>query len=84
MRLFVLAMTLFLLNVSIIMVDTLGIYNVNIANQGTSSEWFDEVQNAKSKEFDPDIREKYITVKLNNIKEPSPAIKEPTSNLESK
>lgn len=35
-------------------------------------------------EFDPDIREKYITVKLNNIKEPSPAIKEPTSNLESK
>ena len=55
MRLFVLAMTLFLLNVSIIMVDTLGIYNVNIANQGTSSEWFDEVQNAKSKQFDPDI-----------------------------
>ena len=55
MRLFVLAMTLFLLNISIVMVDTLGIYNINIANQGTSSEWFDEVQNAQGKKFDPDL-----------------------------
>ncbi len=55
MRLFVLAMTLFLLNVSIVMVDTLGIYNINIVNQGTESEWFEDVKEAQSKKFDPDI-----------------------------
>lgn len=52
MRLFVLAMTMFLLNLSIIIVDELGIYNINIA---TDSQWRDDVVAVQVQKFDPDI-----------------------------
>jgi len=52
MKLFVLAVLLFLLNLSVVMVDTLGIYNTNIA---TDSSWRDDVEGIAEQEFDPDI-----------------------------
>lgn len=52
MRLFVLALVLFMLNLSIVTVDVLGIYNFGIA---TSDQWINEVQAAKNDKYDPDL-----------------------------
>ena len=52
MRLFVLAMTMFLLNLSVVIVDELGIYNINIA---TDSQWRDDIESVQSQRFDPDL-----------------------------
>lgn len=52
MRLFVLAVLMFLLNLSVVMVDTLGIYQFGIA---TDSQWTDDVENVENQKFDPDI-----------------------------
>ncbi len=52
MRLFVLAMILFLLNLSVVLVDTLGIFNVNYVTQAS---WRDDVKDIEGKKFDPDI-----------------------------
>ncbi len=52
MRLFVLAMVLFLLNLSVVLVDTLGLFNVNYVTQAS---WRDDVQDIEAKKFDPDI-----------------------------
>ncbi len=51
MRIILLALMLFFLNLSIVMVDILGIYNINIA---TSDNWNKEVEQAKTDTFDPD------------------------------
>ncbi len=50
MRLYVLAMIMFLLNLSVVMVDTLGIYNFNIA---TDSQWRNDISDVKTKSLDP-------------------------------
>ncbi|KKL09610.1 hypothetical protein LCGC14_2564140 [marine sediment metagenome] len=52
MRLFILALTLFFLNLSVVMVDTLGIYEFNVASD---SLWRDDLEGIKSKQFDPDV-----------------------------
>ena len=52
MRVFVLAMMLFLFNLSMVMVDTLGIFNYNIP---ISDKWTDEIDAAKEGRFDPDV-----------------------------
>ncbi len=52
MRLFVLAMVLFLLNLSVVMVDELGLYSTNIA---TDEQWRDDVRGISDQQFDPDI-----------------------------
>ena len=52
MRVFVIAITLFLLNLSVVLVDTLDIYNFNIA---TDEQWIQEVKNVKGSEYDPDL-----------------------------
>ncbi len=52
MRVFILAMMLFLFNLSVVMVDTLGIYDYNIP---VTDKWQSEVDAAKEGRFDPDI-----------------------------
>ena len=52
MRVFVLAMMLFLFNLSVVMVDTLGIYDEGIP---VTDKWQNEVDAAKEGRFDPDI-----------------------------
>ena len=52
MRLYVLAMLMFFLNLSVVMVDILGLYNYSIA---TDSQWRDDISDIKGQKFDPDI-----------------------------
>ncbi len=51
MRVIIIAVLLFFLNLSIVMLDILGIFNVNIAAE---DQWRKEVDEAKSESFDPD------------------------------
>ena len=52
MRVIVIALMLFFLNLSVVMLDTLGIYNYNIAAE---DQWRTEVDAAKAERFDPDV-----------------------------
>ncbi len=52
MRIITIALILFFLNLSIVMFDTLGIYNVNIAAE---DKWRENVEATKAQEFDPDV-----------------------------
>ena len=52
MRVVIIALMLFFLNLSMVMVETLGIYDVNIAAE---DKWRTEVDAAKTNKFDPDV-----------------------------
>ena len=52
MKLIVLALVLFFLNLSVVITDELGIFSYNIATQ---SGWRDDIEAIKGQKFDPDI-----------------------------
>ena len=52
MKLVILAFTLFLLNISIVIVDQLGIYHYK---PGESDNWRQDVEEASDDEFNPDV-----------------------------
>ncbi len=52
MKVITIALTLFFLNLSMVMVSTLGIYNFNIAAE---DQWRAEIESAQTQQFDPDV-----------------------------
>ena len=52
MKVITIALTLFFLNLSMVMISTLGIYNFNIAADDL---WRAEVESAQTQQFDPDV-----------------------------
>ena len=52
MRVIIIALMLFFLNLSVVMLDTLDIFNYNIAAE---DQWRTEVDAAKTDKFDPDV-----------------------------
>ena len=52
MKVITIALTLFFLNISMVMVSTLDIYNFNIAAE---DKWREEVESAQAQQFDPDV-----------------------------
>ncbi|HDY89803.1 MAG TPA: hypothetical protein ENH82_17015 [bacterium] len=52
MKIIVIAMMMFFLNLSVAMVDVLGIYDYNTV---TSNQWNTDIDSAKSEQYDPDI-----------------------------
>ncbi len=52
MKVITIALTLFFLNLSMVMVSTLDIYSFNIAAE---DQWREEVESAQAQQFDPDV-----------------------------
>lgn len=52
MKVITIALTLFFLNLAMVMVDTLNIYSFNIAAEDL---WRAEVESAQTQQFDPDV-----------------------------
>ncbi len=52
MKVITIALTLFFLNLSMVMVDTLNIYNFNIAAE---DQWRAEVEAAETEQYNPDV-----------------------------